>query len=136
MAKIIINLKTNWHFWFNKPKHRGLILDDIIRMLRYVLKNYNHVGRPKPEFTRYEVENLVQWLLYKNKINPFDAAHVSRTDKQRAFWHYFLNDETGFGIRNGRLFTRSGAMAARMAGYRHPKQRAWELINDYSRRKY
>ena len=133
MAKVYINLKTDSHFWFPKPKYRGLFIDDIIRILRHVLKYYQHVGRPKAEFTRYEVQQIVEWILYKSKHNPFDAAMVSRTGKQRAFWHYF---NTGFGIRNGKLFTRTGAMAARLAGYRHPKQRAWELINEYKRRRF
>lgn len=126
MAKIIIPLTTNNHFWFKKPKGRGLIIDDIIRILKYINKNYKHVGNPKPEFTRYEFAKIVLWILYKTKGNFFDHEHVSRTFKQRAFWKYYYTC-----FLNG-----SGAQAARMAGYRNPKQRAWELIHDYRRKKY
>jgi len=89
MAKVIIPLKPTGCFWVTKPKYRGLVIDDIIRMLKYVLKNYHYVKYPKCEFTRFEVEKLFRWLLYKDKEAPYKWEIPCRTNKQRLFLEYY-----------------------------------------------
>jgi hypothetical protein len=112
-------LKPGWDFVCSTRNWPRWTIDDIGFLLSSLAKNYDQekIGCPKRQFTKQEVANIAFWVLYKERPPWPDRLIARMTLKQAKFFQYYLSLPC----------LGNATMAARLAGYRHPKQRGYEL---------
>jgi len=115
-----VNLRPGTHHFAHATRRwPRWTIDDIAEALTGFSEGYDVgiVGCQKHRFSKQEVINIFHWILYK-KRPPWERRFLIRgTLRQKKFFEYYLGS-LGNSTR-----------AARLAGYRHPKQRGYELHN-------
>jgi hypothetical protein len=135
MAGIIISLKDG-HVGFYKPRRpdsKGWLIDDMARILTWLVRNYSRVDKRKPEFTRSEIVSILQRLLFKPRISRArssgskNSALEGLTLRQQRFVMHYIGAALG-----------NRAKAARLAGYspKRAKQTGYDLMHQDSRRRF
>jgi hypothetical protein len=112
-------LKGSGHFFCSTKNWPRWTIDDIGFLLSSLAKNYDQekIGCPKRQFTKQEVAYIAFWVLYKERPPWPDRLIARMTLKQAKFFQYYLSLPC----------LGNATMAARLAGYQHPKQRGHEL---------
>ena len=115
-----MNLRGKGHYWCSVRTWPRWTMDEIAFLLTSLAKDYDQeaVGCPKRRFTKQEVANIVYWVLYRQRPPwPDDKLIARMTVKQAKFLEYLFSP----------IALGNATKAARLAGYRHPKQRGHEL---------
>lgn len=115
-----LKFRGKGHYYCTLRRWPRWTIDDMAFLLGSLAKDYDQeqVGCPKRRFTKQEVANLVFWVLYKQRPPWPDNKLIARmTLKQAKFLEYLFSP----------IALGNATKAARLAGYRHPKQRGYEL---------
>jgi len=96
-------------------------IDHVGFLLTILGKDYDpaKIGCQKRRFTKQHVFEIVWWVLYGSRPPLADDDLRRRmTQRQAIFFQHFLTNPACLG---------NATRAARLAGYRHPEQRGYEL---------